>query len=164
MSERNEFYSYYLSPISHTHETVIQGKLNGNSVIIASIYCTDKNIPKWIDNIIKYAEVNKLGLILAGDSNAHSDLWGNDSVETSNKGKQLEELNFLNNLRLHNTGKTPTFRNSRNHTSWIDLTLSKGLKSEIENWTVNDHVMNYLDHNTITFSLRTQQILSLIHI
>ena len=147
-----------ISALSHKQATTIQGKLNGQSIIIASIYCTGKTLPTWIEDIIKYADEKKLGLILAGDFNAHSNLWGDNTVETSNKGKEVEELIFTHNMKLHNNDKNPTFRNSRDHISWIDLTLSKGLKSDIQDWRVIDHVMNYSDHNTIEFSLKNNNI------
>ena len=59
---------------------------------VASIYCTNSIIPTWITDIISYSETKNLGLILAGDFNAHSNLWGNNSIETIKKGKQVEEL------------------------------------------------------------------------
>ena len=84
-------------------------------------------------------------------------------------GDVLEEFILTNDINIHNIGFVPTFRNSRDFTSCVDLTLSYKIPFTIQNWRVHDHVMNFTDHNTITFEttnldLLIPSFLSLIHI
>ena len=100
-----------------------------------------------------------MGLLLAGDFKCHSPLWSTAQTKQDKGGELLETLIFSNGINLHNIGFTPTFRNSRNFTSCIDLTLSLNLPFTIQNWRVHDHIMNFSDHNTITFSTTNLDLL-----
>ena len=113
---------------------MIQGTINNNKILFASIYLqnTSDVLPTWLRDICLYAQQNNTQLILAGDFNYHSKLWASDDTKTDQNGELLEQLICEFGLNLHNTGFTPTFRNSRNFTSCIDLTLSMNLNLSIE--------------------------------
>ena len=140
--------------------TTIAGNLNGQKTVVSSIYLHGKQpiTPPWLLQIIQYCKQNKYALIIGTDANAHSNMWGPTPAHNDPRGEKLEEFILRHALNIENIGIQPTFRNSRNHTSNIDLTLTYNLKSKLTNWTVHDNVNNYSDHNTITFSLNTHKL------
>ncbi|WP_233530827.1 hypothetical protein, partial [Gelidibacter salicanalis] len=77
--------------------------------------------PDMLGKLLRYCRHGRHKLLIMSDTNAHSSLWG--SSDTNNRGKALEDLIFLNNLAVHNTGAHPTFHNRRSSTI-IDVTLS----------------------------------------
>ena len=105
------------------------GKINNKEVLLVSLYIPPKltNILNWLTDILKYADKNNLGMLLAGDFNAHSPLWGEAQTKTNKCGELIEDLIILHRLNIHNIGYVPTFRNSRDYTSCVDLTLSLSL-------------------------------------
>ena len=150
-----------ITSLTTEYSTVVAGKIYTKALLIASIYLPPKftNIPSWLINIIDHATSNDMGLLLAGDFNCHSPLWSTAQTKQDKGGELLETLIFSNGINIHNIGSTPTFRNSRNFTSCIDLTLSLNLPFTIQNWRVHDHIMNFSDHNTITFSTTNLDLL-----
>ena len=143
-----------ITSLTTEYSMVVAGKINTKDLLIASIYLPPKftSIPIWLNNIIEHATSNNMGLLLAGDFNCHSPLWSQAQTKQDKGRELLETLIFSNGINLHNIGSTPTFRNSRDFTSCIDLTLSYNLPFTIQNWRVHDHIMNYSDHNTISYS------------
>ena len=120
-------------------------------MLLAILYIPPKTtkIPQWMISISNYTDNSKLGLLIVGDFNAHSPLWGEAQTKSNKCGELLEELIITKNLNLHNIGYVPTFRNSRDYTSCADLTLSYKFPFIIQDWRVHNHELNYSDHNTI---------------
>ena len=148
----NKTLNFSLLPsLTHQYATTIAGNINNQKVVISSIYLHHKQTPTpgWLTDIIQYSKQNKYGLIIGTDCNAHSNLWGPEPKHKDPRGEKLEEFILTHNLKLENLGTTPTFRNSRNFTSNIDITLSYNLQTPISNWQVHDNTNNYSDHNTI---------------
>ena len=112
--------------------------------------------PEWLDQAVTYAKAHKYGIIKGADANAHSNLWGPEPKHNDPRGEKLEEFILKHALQIANKGVTPTFRNSTNHTSCIDITLTYGIA--VHNWMVHDLKNNYSDHNTITFTLDKQKL------
>ena len=108
------------------------------NLLVASGYC-DINLPMiqdWLLGIIEYASEKKCKLLIGIDSNAHSELYGQ---ETNPRGELLEEFIFNHNLEIENRGNVPTFstiRRGMEVTSFIDVTLSRG--AEVVDWCVDE--------------------------
>ena len=121
---------------------------DGN-IIVASIYL-DINLdvyPLWLDEVCRYAYSKKYGIIIGADSNAHSLLFGPDS---NRRGDAFDEFIVNNGLMVENVGLVPTFQARRQNCSvatFIDVTLTRGLKGNITGWRV-DPGFNGSDHNT----------------
>lgn len=121
------FYSCYISPNSEIDEfesylNRLQRSINGSS--------TD-------------------GIVVAGDFNAKSSVWGNKADDR--RGKILLDWMASNNLIIQNRGDEPTFRRSSS-ASIIDVTLtSEKLSGKIDNWKVleeeslSDHMLIYYE-------------------
>ena len=150
-----------IASLTTINSSVALGKLNSKDIILASIYIPPKTktTPTWLTSIIEYATDSKTGLLLAGDFNAHSPLWGEAQTKINKCGELIEDLIVTHNLNIHNIGHVPTFRNSRDFTSCVDLTLSYKLPFPIQEWKVHDHEMNYSDHNTITYKTTNLDLL-----
>ena len=127
--------------------------VNGK-IVLASVYL-DYNkavVQDWLDKLVKFAEDRRLPIIMAFDSNAHSQLYGPD---TNDRGKEFEDFILQNGLTVENRGNSPTyhaFRHGENIDTHIDVTLTKGLVP-LHNWRVHDSSFNASDHHTITWSL-----------
>ena len=124
----------------------------GEKILIASIYLDIKMdvIQPWLNGLMTFADAKKYALIIGMDSNSHSILYGN---ETNTRGESLEDFILKNCLTVENVGLRPTFsvvRSTGEINSIIDVTLSKGIKYSIDNWTVRSEY-NGSDHNDITF-------------
>lgn len=132
--------------------------VRNRSIIISSIYSpylNDENrinkhpFNEIIENLIEYCNKEKIGLIMAGDFNAHSKIWGDPKDDT--RGNNLiDSLNKFN-LFLQNKGHIGTYKDI-NGISIIDLTITNQFYKNMRNWKV-DLIESFSDHRTITFEL-----------
>ena len=134
-------------------QIAIKIKHDNKEVILASTYMdiNDNIPPSQTTPLIKYANDNKLPLIIGSDTNAQHKLWGNR--ECNKRGNDL--LEWLTNLGLTwaNKGSTSTFINSRGHESIIDLTITNNHGCNlISNWKVDLNYSNS-DHRYITYNI-----------
>lgn len=93
-----------------------------------------------LDKLTTYAEASNYDIMLAGDFNAHSRMWGE---KVDDRGDALEEWITSTNLALHNMGSVPTWSNYRSK-SVLDLLLTNmHLTEHITDWkittTTSDH-------------------------
>ena len=74
-----------ISSLTTENSIVAVGKINSKDVLLASIYIPPytKSIPTWLSSITEYASSAKMGVLIAGDFNAHSPLWGDCLLYTS---------------------------------------------------------------------------------
>ena len=86
-------------------------------------------------------------IILAGDANGHSPLWGSDN--TNSRGHLWEEFILLNDLDIANKGPLPTFENHIGK-SMIDLTLTRNV--HVRSWH-NTQLQNGSDHYMLQFTV-----------
>jgi hypothetical protein len=127
-------------------------RISGKDSLLVSFYCDIQgSIPEHpMIKCLEYAERNSLAILLGGDSNAHSSLYGNN---TNRRGDKMEDIIFTHNLKVENKISHPTFQTHRANKelkSWIDVTLSRGMEGMIKDWIVDDSY-NASDHNTIKF-------------
>ena len=139
--------------LSHRDCTAVTTVINRRTTIIASVYLDyhQEVIQPWLEAIMDYRKAKGYALLLAIDSNSHSQLYGN---VTNSRGKAIEDFIANHRLELHNNGLTPTFHTLHGQ-SIIDITLSKLLSVSVKNWWV-DTSYNASDHNTISYELRTE--------
>ena len=129
-------------------------KLDGTLTVIASIYLDINQhvIQESLKKIINFCSASKYPLILGGDLNAHSVLWGSES---NKRGEELEDFILENGLEVRNMAKEPTFRCSRGNDFYetsIDVTLTRDLPFNLNDWRV-DRNYNGSDHYTILFEV-----------
>ena len=158
-----------LDQLSHRDMAVGLVKLDRKEVMIISLYCDIKDdpVPEFLKTALDYAEKRGYSVLIAADTNAHSNTWGH---ETNQRGSVTEEFIQDNDLQLHNVGRDYTFE-CKTGKSVIDITLSSNLKLKINDWKVC-RAYNHSDHNTIKYYITTDIIeikphrsyLSLIHI
>ena len=119
--------------------------------IILSTYWdnNNKNIPDELEKVLTYADNSRERVLLAMDSNAHSKAFG--STTQNSRGHTLDEFTTLHNLHILNRGQSPTFHNTRGHTSIIDVTLcSIELANLFSDWRVDNTYLGS-DHLPIRF-------------
>ena len=125
-------------------------KHDDRSILVVSVYL-DAYIPigeqLFLDGVMEYADANDCGVIIAMDSNAHSDLYSD--VESDERGQHLEEFILRHSLHVVNSGWVPTFQTVR-ASSIIDVTMVRG--ATVRNWEVSQDY-NASDHNSIYFSV-----------
>ena len=124
--------------------------LNGRKILVASLYF-DGTLPirqAFLEKLFQYADRKDLPMILACDSNSHSNLFGPDQ---NLRGDQFDQIIMEFQLQVHNNSHTSTYvRNGAS--SCIDVTLTRDFPWEID-WAVSEN-FNGSDHRTISFSTR----------
>jgi len=129
--------------ISDTHE-----------IILCSVYWDSQqdDLPKELVNLLEFAQQGNYPVILCGDFNAHSDIWG--SPNSDSRGEMLETLSLAYDLTILNEGTRPTYErvNSKSH---IDVSLvSESIAARFKNWMVLREE-TFSDHNRIQFKFDT---------
>ena len=140
----------YLPQLSTSDVTAVY--FRSQDLLLISGYCDGKlpMIQDWLTKIMDYTNHKNCKVVFGLDSNAHSDLYGD---ETDGRGEIFEEFIFLNNLEVENRGDIPTFSTLRGSTlasSFIDVTLSRDVN--IVDWHV-DESFNNSDHNTLCYEI-----------
>ncbi|XP_017875216.1 uncharacterized protein LOC108622066 [Ceratina calcarata] len=133
---------------------------DGNTFISVYFPPTEKRVDfedrlKIIEKILR--ESKGTPVILGGDVNARSKLWGD--VKTNLRGRIMEKWIQSHNLLVMNTGSTPTCVRPRG-SSIVDITLANMLAlQQISAWKVSDDE-SMSDHLYIQFryTLPTQAI------
>ena len=143
----------FLDQLSGQDRVVALVSTKSGLVLLASVYLDIHKdvVQPWLKEIVEYAERKRVPLLMAMDSNAHSQLYGPD---TKARGEKLEEFILQYNLKVENRGMIPTFRVNRGDrqiASCIDVTLSSG-DLPIQDWRVHPG-FNGSDHDTITWTL-----------
>ena len=144
----------HLEHLSHPDMTVALLNTARGKILLASIYLDSKKavVQPWLQKLMEYGDSKKYPLLLALDSNAHSELYGPD---TNERGEKFEEFILNHNLKVENIGEDPTyhaFRRGAGIGTCIDVTLTRGLVPLV-NWKVLTHEYNGSDHHTLSWSL-----------
>ncbi|GBM39773.1 Putative protein in type-1 retrotransposable element R1DM [Araneus ventricosus] len=138
-------------------EIVIADLFDSNGQItVASIYFPpSKDKTRAISDLeasIKDLDTSKL--VLCGDINMRSILWGPDIPDhrAADDGGPFVDFILKYNLQIINNPGSPSTFESKNGKSWIDVTTSsRGLFNKICNWTVNKNVFS--DHSYLSFDI-----------
>lgn len=94
-------------------------------------------------------------IILGGDFNAKANLWGSNN--TNGKGLVLTRWAAERDLRITNTGNTPTCVRPQG-SSIVDLTwTSPDLVQLVRDWRVREDLESLSDHLYISYSIHTDR-------
>lgn len=97
----------------------------------------------------------KWDLLIGGDVNAHHTQWGSSDINL--RGEELLEFILMNNLRICNIGKTPTFV-IKNREEVLDITLvSNNCNINVYKWKVLEED-SMSDHKWITYELEFKAV------
>ena len=125
-------------------------------IILCSIYWDGRidTFPEKAVETIEKANAEGHTLILGGDVNARSKLYG--SNETDKRGKYLEKLFLSKNITFLNSGDKPTCTASVKG-SVIDITgITNTMEDIVHNWRVSNKE-SFSDHNIIEFNIKATQ-------
>lgn len=135
-----------------------------NNIVFISCYIPPSSDLRKFSEVLDELESsikildNRKQIVLGGDFNAHSKLWG--SKYTSCKGDKLISYMEAINLTLVNEGNAPTCVRHQGD-SVIDLTwATPQIARSIESWKVEISELSLSDHNYITFSINTNRRLN----
>jgi len=122
-------------PMADAEEITIAINLNGQNINISNIY----NPPgKKLDELTYTAIASRPNIIITGDLNSYSPLFGGNA--TSSNGKLLEQLIDNNNLSVLNDG-SGTHLKQNGELSAIDVSLASPNIAIKSSWTVfNDSI------------------------
>ena len=136
----------------------IKTVINSKTLILASVYmdAEDKSFPpKSLNELTKYAKRIDAPLIVGSDTNSHHTIWG-DKKQDKRGEVLLENLSYCG-LLWANKGTNPTFVNSRDCHSVIDLTITNNKALDlVKNWYVSDRVSNS-GHKYIMLNIDTEK-------
>ena len=125
-------------------------------VVIASVYmdCKERLVfPPLFVELLEYCYQQQKPLLLLGDMNSHSPLWG--ETTTDERGEAIEHLIMEYNLSAMNRGKRPyvwTYESKKARTI-PDVTIaSMSIAHYIEDWHITDNVPSS-DHRLIQFTM-----------
>jgi hypothetical protein len=113
-----------MKEFTHRDMTTISLRIKDRMCTFSSVYMDGnekKKIDKKLDDLTTQCHNNKTPMLIGTDSNAHSELWG--CKDCDERGKLVEHFIFQHDLELMNEGSVPTFHNTSDHKSMIDLTL-----------------------------------------
>ncbi len=133
--------------------------LDKEKILVCSVYMEQLTRGIEIDlaqlaEVTSYAKSKGHGLIISGDTNAHSPVWGNDKYD-QNRGASLENFIIEKELCILNDG-SPTWRNRR-YTTRIDLTLVNGkLKNKCTGWEAK-FVFSISEHALIRMTIDREE-------
>ena len=128
--------------------TIQTGKIAN---VISSVYMDSKkegDICAPLQSVIDYALHSNSRVLIGGDFNAHSPVWG--SASTNPRGAKVEDFIMNNPIKVDNVGNTYTYHRDGVRTI-VDLTVSS-MEVDIYDWVV--HTRGQLsDHNLITYTI-----------
>ena len=124
-------------------------------VLICSVYWDAQMksaLPQEVTNLLSFAEEMGHPVILCGDLNAHSVLWGSPTSDA--RGEMIEDLTTIFDLSVLNDGNHHTYEKGDAQTH-IDVSLvSNSIAHRFRNWEVTNYP-TFSDHNRIEFDMST---------
>jgi hypothetical protein len=142
-------------------------------VLVCSVYREQDEDPKILtgklERIHDHAKAKGYDMLVMGDFNAHSKMWGGYDTETNEKGDEIEDLCTRLNLDVANEEGVKTWRCLKKHddegnllppSQWklmmdstVDLTITtRRLSDCITNWTAKFETSS--DHALVTVKMR----------
>ena len=147
--------AWFIESLSNRDITTIIIKINRRETMVCSIYLDSKQpvLQDWLTKAMEFANHRGYAILLALDSNCHSELYG---LETNVRGEQIEDFIGKYKLEVENRGKTPTY-SCTTGSSIIDITLTKRLSVSVLNWRVSLDI-NFSDHRDILYQLAAEYV------
>jgi len=107
-----------------------------------------------LDEAISLAKRRCPNVLVLGDCNGHSPLWGPQARNPS--GEKIESLVLTNDLCILNDPDSPaTFSDNRGSSHWLDISLAtRTLFDHVVSWTVLEGEFPSSDHELIRTRLR----------
>ncbi len=145
------------SPTPGEGETSDAGSSTGGEydIILCSLYWDiHEPFPAIVRNLMKYSYDTKVPLILLGDLNAHSELWG--SPTSNARGAVVEDLLFQYDIDVLNRGGKATFERGDSQTI-IDVSMvSNSITHKFAKWKVSNADTSS-DHKRLEFTMQLQE-------
>ncbi|XP_035232105.1 uncharacterized protein LOC118203913 [Stegodyphus dumicola] len=137
---------------------VITLKIENRTITIFNCYSQPITDLTDLTNLLNLAERyfdDQHDLLLLGDLNAKSELWGSPFEDP--RGRTLREFLTMHRLVVENDPDGPPTYNCTRGKSWIDITASRSISSTsfIHNWKVMDCI-TLSDHCYISFEITYQ--------
>ena len=156
---RSDFDYDVLPPTSRSVGVLLRLK-DGITLALISSYLqpgTASGLPE-LDSLITAAKEHTGHLVLGGDLNGHSPLWGLESLNS--QGALVEELLSAHQLTLlHGPDAPPTHVDTRGTSHWLDLTCaSSTILPRLITRTVLPYATPSSDHHLITTTLSFQSL------
>jgi Reverse transcriptase (RNA-dependent DNA polymerase)/Endonuclease-reverse transcriptase len=128
-----------------------------NECMIIGVYFSPNrgivHLKSLMHDIGMVARSTRKPVIVAGDLNAKSPLWG--SRAENERGTLVAEWLLGSGMSIANKGDTPTFEKG-GRSSVIDITLtSPSIADRMTGWVVRTDIENLSDHHYITFNLES---------
>lgn len=123
-----------------------------NSILIISIYSESRDpvpLPE-LRSIFEYAEQNSLHVVLGGDTNAHSELWGYPASDP--RAEAFESVLVPAGLVVENADLGSTWNNDRGSESTIDIIATS---STLQHFSKQIYMTKFTgsDHNMLSLDI-----------
>ena len=149
--------------LGSTHSRVAAAALitDGGFLGLASVYVhheTGRGLTPLQEIVANWKARGIHKWLIGGDFNARSGQWGPRDVASNQNGRRVEQWASQENLFVANRPDSlPTYRNSRNHQSWIDLSILSQEAHEklFKSCRVIEIEDEFTDHNIIETTLST---------
>lgn len=133
----------------------IEIDFEGELLVLISIYCLPntaiENDLAVLHSLILNNSQKKI--LILGDFNAKSPLWGKRDLE--NRGKKVTDLIINNDLIIiNNPDSPPTFIGPQG-SSWIDLALTNIHPDKIQDWKIDDRI-TISDHQIMEITISSE--------
>lgn len=121
-------------------------------IVLISMYCPSTDSFDHLLPALQYAQRNNYQVIMSGDSNARSTLWGYPVAEENARGVAFDNFIAPFPLRCLNQGRVITWRAGSRH-STIDVAFcTQNLLEQITSWKVSSSYSS--DHSALEFNIR----------
>lgn len=129
---------------------------SGGMLVLVSWYWDINHnvIEPLLEQVIELCQRQRIPLVIGGDSNAHSPVWG--CAESNVRGTKVEELMAIYGLSALNSGNVSTFVSARAE-SIIDITLVNDWCPPVVNWRV-DLSDSMSDHRYIRYNFNLSNV------
>ncbi|KAM8719035.1 hypothetical protein ACLKA7_011698 [Drosophila subpalustris] len=150
---RKHLNAFMLHNFSNEDNTAVSLELQPAPVRLLACYMAyDQEGPFPEDitqSLISDCELNRIGLIVGFDANAHHTQWGSSNINA--RGELLLDYLLSTNLEIINRGNDPTFI-IKDRKEVIDMTLVSHPLSNFTEWKVSDE-HSFSDHRYNEFVL-----------
>ena len=121
-------------------------------IVLISMYCQNPGNFEHLVPALNYAVSNNYQIIISGDANSHSTLWGYSAAEANDRGRAFDSFIAGYPVQCLNQGYKTTWR-AGSRFSVVDVALcTSDLESQITSWKVTQNTSS--DHLALQFNIR----------